>query len=108
MPLLAFDLLGLTKRCFLRSRCSMEMWCPDDMGGTAGIGLGRLLGGEHASTPQRGVEAPRLGKRSLPRLYFCCCCFGVFGLDVRYVRSQRDGNATTVTETSLQVPGHLE
>ena len=29
-------------------------------GGTAGIGLGRLLGGEHASTPQSGVEAPRL------------------------------------------------
>ena len=44
-------------------------------GGTAGIGLGRLLGREHASTPQSGVEAPRLLKRSLPRLY-CCCCFG--------------------------------
>ena len=40
----------------------------------AGIGLGRLLGGEHASTPQSGVEAPRLLKRSLPRLYCCCCC----------------------------------
>ena len=37
----------------------------------AGIGLGRLLGGEHASTPQSGVEAPRLLKRSLPRLYYC-------------------------------------
>ena len=22
---------GFNKRCFLRSRCSMEMWCPDDM-----------------------------------------------------------------------------
>ena len=32
-----------------------------------------LLGGEHASTPQSGVEAPRLLKRSLPRLYYCCC-----------------------------------
>ena len=42
---------------FLRSRCSMEMWCPDDIGGIAGIGLGRLLGREHASTPQSGVEA---------------------------------------------------
>ena len=38
----------------------------------AGIGLGRLLWGEHASTPQSGVEAPRLLKRSLPRLYYCC------------------------------------
>ena len=41
-------------------------------GGIAGIGLGRLLEREHASTPQSGVEAPRLLKRSLPRLYFCC------------------------------------
>ena len=24
--------------------------------------------------PQSGVEAPRLLKRSLPRLYYCCCC----------------------------------
>ena len=31
----------------------------------AGIGLGRLLGREHASTLQSGVEAPRLLKRSL-------------------------------------------
>ena len=23
---------GFNKRCFLRSRCSMEMWCPDDIG----------------------------------------------------------------------------
>ena len=44
------------------------------LGGIAGIGLGRLLGGEHVSTPQSGVEAPRLLKRSLSRLY-CCCCF---------------------------------
>ena len=40
--------------------------------------MGRLLGGEHASTPQCGVETPRLLKRSLPRLYYCCCCFVVF------------------------------
>ena len=38
------------------------------------IGLGRLLGGEHASTTQSGVEAPRLLKRSLSRVYHCCCC----------------------------------
>ena len=29
MPLLAFVLV-FNKRCFLRSRCAMEMWCPDD------------------------------------------------------------------------------
>ena len=46
-------------------------------GGTAGIRLGRLHGGGHDSTPQSGVEAPRLLKRSLPRLYYCCCgCCG--------------------------------
>ena len=32
------------------------------------MGLGDLLGRGHASTPQSGVEAPRLLKRSLPRL----------------------------------------
>ena len=36
--------------------------------------MGRLLEGEHASTPQSGVEAPRLLKRSLTKLYYCCCC----------------------------------
>ena len=41
-------------------------------GGIAGIGLGRLLEGEHDSTPQSGVEARRLIKRSLSRLYYCC------------------------------------
>ena len=50
--------LVLEFNCFFRSRCSMEMWCPDDTGrGIAGIGLGRLLGGGHASTPQSGVES---------------------------------------------------
>ena len=41
-------------------------------GGIAGIGLSHLLGREHDSTPQSGVEAPRLLKRSLSRLYYCC------------------------------------
>ena len=35
-------------------------------GGIAGIGLGRLLGRDHASTPQSGVEVPRLRKRASP------------------------------------------
>ena len=46
-------------------------------GGIAGIGLGYLLGSEHGSTPQSGVEATRLLKRSFSRLYCCCCCFRV-------------------------------
>ena len=43
-------------------------------GGITGIGLGHLLGREHDSTHLSGMEAPRLLKRSLPRLYYCCCC----------------------------------
>ena len=41
---------------------------------TAGIGMGRLLGRGHDPTPQSGVEAPRLLKRSQTNLYYCCCC----------------------------------
>ena len=63
--------------CFLRSRCSMEMWCPDDTGRDSWDWVGRVLGREHASTHQSGVEAPRLLKRSLPRLYCCCCVYCV-------------------------------
>ena len=48
---------GHADAALVRSRCSMES----------------LLGREHASTPQSGVEATRLVKRSLPRLYYCCC-----------------------------------
>ena len=46
------------------------MWCLYDMERDSWDWVGR----EHASTLQSGVEAPRLLKRSLPRLYFCCCC----------------------------------
>ena len=46
--------------CFFRSRCSMEMWCPDDTGRDCldWFGFGR----EYDSTPQSRVEAPRLLK----------------------------------------------
>ena len=45
----------------------MEMWCLDDKGGKAGTGLGHLLEREHGSTPQSGVEAPRLFKKEPPQ-----------------------------------------
>ena len=41
-------------------RCGVQT----TLGGIAGIGVGHLLGREHDSTPQSGVEAPRLKKRS--------------------------------------------
>ena len=37
----------------------MEMWCLDDIGRDRWDWVGPL-GGEHDSTPQSGVEAPRL------------------------------------------------
>ena len=37
--------------------------------------LGGIAGREHDSIPQSEVGAPRLPKRSLPRLDCCCCCF---------------------------------
>ena len=45
------------------------------------LGLGRLLEGEHASTPQSGVEAPRLLKRSLPG-----CIIVVVVLEAKFTR----------------------
>ena len=53
-------------RCFLLGRCSMEMWCPDDIGRDSWVGLGHLLD----STLQSGVEAPCLLKRSLPHAHY--------------------------------------
>ena len=46
-------------------------------GGIAGIGSGRLHGRDHDSTPQSGVEAPRLLKRSLSPdciMHYACLC----------------------------------
>ena len=81
------------------SRCTMEMWCPHDIGRDSWDWVGPLLGREHASTPQSGVEAPRLSKRSLSA---DCIIVVVLDacLDVRCVSSQRHGDATTVTVTN--------
>ena len=74
-----FSLLAIVSefngRCFLRGRCSMEMWCPDDIGRDGWDWVGPHTW-EHDSTPHSGVETPRLLKRSFSRLYYCCCCFG--------------------------------
>ena len=45
-------------------------------GGTAGIGLGRLVGRERDSTPQSGVEAPRLLKKEPPQNCIVVVVFG--------------------------------
>ena len=43
------------------------------LSGIAGIGLGHLLGSENDSTPQEWSGGSCLSKRSLSRLYYCCC-----------------------------------
>ena len=72
------------------------------LGGIAGIGLGRLLSGEHATTRQSGVEAPRLMKRSLSRLYYCCCCLnGLCALDADtlFFKRRDPWRATTIAHS---------
>ena len=60
----------------------MEMWCLDDIGGIAWIGLGHLLGREQDSTLQSGVVAPRLPDWIVVVVVVvfvvvvcCCLCF---------------------------------
>ena len=61
-------------RCFLRSRCSMEMWCPDDTRrdswGWFGPPASRRA---RFNSPEWRLLACL--KPSLPRLYYCCCCW---------------------------------
>ena len=68
-----FFLLALVSEfnCFLRCRCSMEMWCPDDIGRDSWDSVGPNAWGRACF--DSWVEAPRLSKRSLSRLSYCCC-----------------------------------
>ena len=92
-------------RCFLRSRCSMEMWCPDDIRRDSWDCVGTYLGESMIQLSRVGVEAPRLLKRNLSRLYYCCCCIGCVFNSV-YVHSC-ECNASHSHETDLYVAEHL-
>ena len=59
MPLPAF-VSGFNKICFLRSRCSMELWCLDDGAGQLGLGWATCLG-------ESMIQLPRVGWGSLRR-----------------------------------------
>ena len=49
---------GFNKRCFLRSRCSMKMWCPDDTGRDSWDWVGPPAG-------ESMLQLPRVGWRLL-------------------------------------------
>ena len=46
----------------------MEMWCPDDTGRESWDWVGMPAWGEHASTPQSGVEATPPVKTEPPQI----------------------------------------
>ena len=60
--------------CFLRSRCSMEMWCPDNIGRDSWdwVGPPAWVRACFNSPEWSGGSSPV--KTELPRLYYCCCC----------------------------------
>ena len=57
--------------CFLRGRCPMEMWCPDDK--VAGLGVGHLPDKESMiQLPEVGWQLLAAENGTSPD---CCCCF---------------------------------
>ena len=74
---------GGVRRCFLQANLYFPLQIGSDvlkpLRADTMTFLFTLAHFDHALTPQSGVEAPRLLKRSLSRLYYCCCgccCFG--------------------------------
>ena len=78
------------KTCFLRGRCSMEMWCPDDTGRDSWVWVGppAVFGSGHQPGRACVIQLPGVGwrllaaqahrrerTRTVPRLDYCCFCF---------------------------------
>ena len=99
--------------CFFRGRCSMEMWCPDDIGRDSWDWVGPPPWGRACfNSTECGVEAPRLLKRSLTRLYCCCCCLGhdlmcVYGHSTRVTATVTETNWWQVTYLGVETPSDL-
>ena len=74
---------GFNKRCFLRGRCSMEMWCLDDMERDSWDWVGPPAW-ERAcfNSPEWGGGSSPV-KTEPPRLYCCCCVLCVVCVCVR-------------------------
>ena len=77
-----FFLLALVSEfnCFLRSRCSMEVWCPDDIGRDSWDWVGPPAWERACFNSRVGWRLLTCLKRSLPRLYQCCCCCWLLSL----------------------------
>ena len=80
MPLLAFVCIGFNKGCFLRSRCSNGMWCPDDMGRESWDWVGpptrvewRLLACQNGASPDCIIIVVVLCCMLLCCCVLCCC-----------------------------------
>ena len=59
---------------FLWSRCSIEMWCPDDIGRDGWDSVGAPSGESMIQLPRVAWKLLACLKRSLSRLGYCCCC----------------------------------
>ena len=70
-----FLLLALVSEfnCFLRSRCSMEMWCPDDIGRDSWDWVGPPASGRACfNSPEWGGGSSPV-KTEPPQIVNCCC-----------------------------------
>ena len=95
--------------CFPRSRCSMEMWCPDDKGRDSWDWVGPPAW-ERAcfNSPEWGGGSSPV-KTQPPKLYYCCCClvvvlFGGGGSDTVLQRRVCPGLCTLAPNYGGRVP----
>ena len=114
VPLLAF-VLGFNKRCFLRSRCSMEMWCPDNTGRDSS-GLVGPPSRERAwfNSPDWGGSSSRRTRTvakengaSLDWIIVVLVLVLVLVSDACYREAMSLSTRATVTGTCLHVARHL-
>ena len=67
--------------CFLRSRCSMEMWCPDDIGRDSWDWVGPPAWGRACfNSPEwgGGSSPVQTEPHQIVLLLLLCLCFGLF------------------------------
>ena len=92
--------------CFLRSRCSMEMWCPDDVGRDSWDWVGPPAWGRACfNSPEWGGGSSPVKNGASPDCIIVVVVDWYASLDVRCGWSQRHGDAMS-PRTNLHVTGH--